>query len=208
MTLGNSKPIPISLSRALTWFVLILLMFYLRKIYLESHKYPISSKYSEEGIQESKVLNKLLPVSVWEATQTNISNNTIIVTICNIGMAKEWLQQWYISARRVGLDNIIVIATSEEAYKWIFDRVGRRVLLLDDFVSQLKSSRWNSKISESEGHEAAFNWRSKGYEQVVTQRATIIRSLMLITKMNILYTDTDIHWLKDPREILKNKFQL
>lgn len=132
-------------------------------------------------------------------------NGTIFFTICNKGMAVEWLQQWYVSARRVGIANIFVVATDNSTYDWVQPHLGRRVLNIGDLIPLLRSDRWREN---QDGHdsESAFNWRSEGYEQVVVQRATIIRSILERTSSDLVYSDTDIHWLRNPQARLRSLY--
>lgn len=120
-------------------------------------------------------------------------------------MAKEWLQQWYVSARRVGITNLLVIATDTETYEWAQVRIGRHVLQVEELVPLLQSDRWGEKKNQSSS-VIAFNWRSKGYEEVVVQRATIILSILRISSIDLVYADTDLHWLMNPQSHLKNKY--
>lgn len=130
-------------------------------------------------------------------------NNLIIVTICNKGMATEWLQQWYVSAQRASIRNTIVIATDTEAFEWIRERIGDRVIDATDFVPLIQAERWNKIKKEDKIQNAAYNWRSGGYESIVTQRATILKKILETTNLNVLYSDTDIHWMLNPSQILK-----
>lgn len=120
-------------------------------------------------------------------------------------MAKEWLQQWYMSARRVGITNLLVIATDIETFEWVQVRIGRHVLNVEELVPLLQSDRWGEKKNHSNPGNA-FNWRSKGYEQVVVQRATIILSILRTSSIDLIYADTDLHWLKNPQNHIKNKY--
>lgn len=133
-------------------------------------------------------------------------NNTIFLTICNRGMAIEWLQQWYVSARRVGIENLIVVATDTEAYDWIYARIGDRVIHVQDITPLLSSTRWQrGKKGENKANQA-YDWRSKGYENIVVQRATILGKIMMHTNVDIVYSDTDIHWFKNPLDLLLTKY--
>ncbi|CAL6331071.1 unnamed protein product [Bathycoccus prasinos] len=117
-------------------------------------------------------------------------------------MATEWLQQWYVSARRANLGNIIVIATDTEAFEWIKVRIGSRVIDATEFAPLLQAKRWNTIKKESKIQNVAFNWRSGGYESIVTQRATILKKILETTNVNVLYSDTDIHWMLNPSQVL------
>ena len=132
-------------------------------------------------------------------------NGIIFFTICNKGMAREWLQQWYISARRVGITNILVIATDTETYDWVQVRVEGYVVHAEELSPLLQSNRWIEKTNSAD-NSGAFNWRSKGYEQVVVQRATIIKSMLLMTSSDLIYADTDIHWLKNPQNHISHLY--
>ena len=138
------------------------------------------------------------------------SNNFIILTICNKGMAMQWLQQWYVSARKVGINNIVVIATDLEAYNWIRARVGNRVIDASRLVSFVERSDVHrlggSKIAGVSNHSKAFDWRSSGYENIVVQRATILKAILQKTDTNVLYSDTDVHWIKNPEQVLRTKY--
>jgi len=128
-------------------------------------------------------------------------NNTLIITICNLGMAGEWLQQWYMSARLNGIANIVVIVTNEQAYRWVSERIGERAILFTDIAPLLDDEkRW--EYGNKSDVERAFNWRSSGYERIVVQRATILKYLLLSTHVDLIYSDADIHWLKDPTQYL------
>lgn len=132
-------------------------------------------------------------------------NNTVIITICNLGMAGEWLQQWYMSARLIGIANIIVVVTNEEAYAWVSERIGERAILFTDIAPLLDDEkRWEYRNKNEV--ERAFNWRSAGYEKIVVQRATVLKYLLLSTNLDFIYSDTDIHWLKDPTQYLSQNY--
>jgi hypothetical protein len=133
-------------------------------------------------------------------------NGTIVVTICNRGMAKVWLQQWYVSARRAGVSNSMVVATDSETYSWIFERIGERVVHVDELVPLLDSDRWKSQRLKTGVESSAFNWRSKGYEKIVIQRASILKALLEISGLNVIYSDTDIHWLKNPSNFIVERY--
>jgi len=133
------------------------------------------------------------------------TNGTVIVTICNLGMTEEWLQQWYVSGRRLGISNMVVILTDREAYGRVREQIGDRALLFTDVAPLLASERWKKKESNNE-RRRAYNWRSSGYEEIVIQRATILKHLLLLSELNILYSDTDIHWIKNPMENILQKY--
>jgi len=156
-----------------------------------------------------KLANRVELLSSKETVKEKLAsfstNKMTFVTICNKGMAVEWLQQWYVSARRAGIVSILVVATDDEAYEWIRLRLGEDVIPVSALVPLLSSERWRNEQNSSHS-EQAFNWRSKGYERVVTQRATIISSLLENTGGDILYADTDIHWLKNPQKLISNSY--
>ena len=101
----------------------------------------IEDEYPKRGLSTEVVTN----TSSFTLIEKFSLNNTIILTICNAGMAKEWLQQWYVSARRLGIENLFVIATDKEAFWWIRGRIGKQVILVDDLVPLLTSNRWVTK---------------------------------------------------------------
>lgn len=150
-------------------------------------------------------------LTLTESLQKKISkyskDNLIVLTICNKGMAFEWLQQWYVSARKAGVHNILVIATDREAYEWIFDNVGDRAVDASSWKMLSASKRWNSKLRrKEENNSVAFNWRSFGYENIVVQRATLLKNVLQKTSVNILYSDTDVHWMRDPTSVILKKY--
>ena len=57
-------------------------------------------------------------------------------------MVREWLQQWYVSGRRLGISNMVVVLTEEEAYREVRRRIGDRALLFTDLTPLLASERW------------------------------------------------------------------
>jgi len=173
-------------------------------IYIDTET-PFSSAVEErETTKESALLKQ---TNIWDNVSKRIAeysiDNLIVLTICNMGMASQWLQQWYVSARLANIQNIIVFATDKEAYDWIYQRIGDRVFYASELISLLKAERW-SKLNQGQELQSssAYNWRSVGYESVVTQRATILKKIMQETTVNVLYTDTDIHWIKNPIETL------
>ena len=134
-------------------------------------------------------------------------NNTVIVAICNKGMAVEWLQQWYVSARRSGIDNVVVIATDSEAFTWMYERIGERAIHIRDITPLVEGARWNKKNKVSMStHNQAFNYRSNEYERIVIQRATILSKILQISDLDIIYSDSDIHWIRDPVQHLIRTF--
>lgn len=145
-------------------------------------------------------------LSVHERLSRHATNNTIVLSICNKGMALQWLQQWYVSAKRIGIGNIMVIATDSEAFNWIRERLDDQVIHVRDVSSMLKSNRWNKKKKLSGSFDEAYNFKSSGYEEVVVQRATILSSIMLKSKLDIIYSDMDIHWIRNPSLLLKRKY--
>ena len=67
-------------------------------------------------------------------------------------MATEWLQRWYVSASRANIENVIVIATDREAFAWIQERIGNRVIDATEFVPLIQAECWN-KIKGSSQRE-------------------------------------------------------
>jgi len=133
------------------------------------------------------------------------TNGTVIVTICNLGMVTEWLQQWYVSGRRLGISNMVVVLTDKKAYREVRRRIGDRALLFTDIAPLLASERWQ-KTGVNTELKGAYNWRSSGYEKVVIQRATVLKHLLSLSKLSILYSDTDIHWIRNPMENILKKY--
>jgi hypothetical protein len=125
-------------------------------------------------------------------------------------MASEWLQQWYVSGRRAGIINAVVIATDSEAFEWIEQRIGDHVIHVKDIVPLLKSKRWKDarRASKSGGasKNKAYSYRSIGYENIVVQRATILSKILHETSVNIIYADTDIHWFRNPLDLILNRY--
>ena len=158
-----------------------------------------------ENVLETSATRYTTKYQSWESIGKKIAeysmNNFVILTICNKGMAIEWLQQWYVSARRNGIENLVVIATDEEAYYWIHERIGERAISAQGLIPLLSADRWSNADSTTE-QNLAYNWRSMGYESVVTQRATILSAILKNTEVNIIYSDTDIHWMKNPIEVM------
>jgi len=157
----------------------------------------------------SKKHNKLVNSVLREKILQYSKDDFIIITICNKGMAAEWLQQWYVSAKRAGIHNLLVIATDAQAYRWAQERVGNRAISVDQITPLLNSTRWKGMQGISESKERggkAFTWRSGGYESIVIQRATILKSVLVEGGVNILYSDTDVHWLRNPSEIISTKY--
>jgi len=100
---------------------------------------------------------------------------------------------------------MVVVLTDEEAYREVEMRIGDRALLFTDVAPLLASRRWQKTkvIGELKG---AYNWRSSGYEEIVIQRATILKHLVSISELSILYSDTDIHWVRNPMENISQKY--
>jgi len=160
--------------------------------------------------QEYINISQLSNFSLLEQSISKYSlDNLIVITICNKGMAMEWLQQWYISARRAGIHNLIVIAADSDSYKWVYKRIGNRVINAADMIPLLQSDRWHTNHvlgSQEKNSSEAYNWRSQGYENVVVQRATILKKILQESKVNVLYSDTDVHWFKNPSDVISAKY--
>lgn len=185
--------------------MLVLLLF--TSLFLTWEPQELSVK-PERDVASSSENKAERPTSPATATlQKYSTDGIVIVTICNRGMVEEWLQQWYVSGRRLGLSNMVVVLTEDEAYREVRRRIGDRALLFTDVAPLLSSERWQTTEVNSDSRKA-YNWRSSGYEEVVIQRATILKHLLLSSKLNILYSDTDIHWIRNPMENILQKYSM
>jgi len=108
----------------------------------------------------------------------------IVVTIANYGF-NEWVQQWFVSAIRAGIKEVILIAVDKKLFDWARPRLGNGHVIHFD-------------IDGSDGiADVAHRWRSKKYIKVVSQRARLLYPLVS-WGFDIIYADTDIHWFKYP----------
>ena len=201
------KSLHVSTKGLITFGFLSLQLFFIIRIACTKVKLPDPELVLEERVLETRESRYMTKYQSWESIRKKITeysiNNFLVLTICNKGMAIEWLQQWYVSARRSGIENLVVIATDEEAYDWIHKRIGERAISAQGLISLLDADPWsNADNSKNKEQSFAYNWRSTGYKSVVTQRATILSEILQNTGVNIIYSDTDIHWMKNPIEVL------
>ena len=112
------------------------------------HQNLVSAKSKEPSNEFAKILT--LRESLKKKISKYSKDNLIVLTICNKGMAVEWLQQWYVSARRAGVHNILVVATDREAHEWIFEKVGDRAIDASSWEMLTDSKRWNSELKHKD----------------------------------------------------------
>eukprot|EP00976_Prorocentrum_cordatum_P090429 1188124-Prorocentrum_minimum.AAC.5 len=117
-------------------------------------------------------------------------NNRIVVCGANYGF-RSWIQQWYVSLRRTGVTEIVIIALDQQVFEWAKENVGEDHVIHFDL------------IDDQEVIGSAHRWRTKSYVQVVSQRAHILKPIIEMG-VDVLYADTDITWFKNPWEHIPN----
>mmetsp|Transcript_31421 Transcript_31421/g.43599 ORF Transcript_31421/g.43599 Transcript_31421/m.43599 type:complete len:368 (-) Transcript_31421:272-1375(-) len=113
-------------------------------------------------------------------------NNRIIVCGANYGF-RSWIQQWYVSLRRTGVTEIVVIALDRQVFDWAKENIGEDRVIHFDLIDDVDVAG------------TAHRWRTKSYAKVVSQRAHILRPLINMG-VDVLYADTDITWFQSPWE--------
>ncbi|KAK3279149.1 hypothetical protein CYMTET_12950, partial [Cymbomonas tetramitiformis] len=114
-------------------------------------------------------------------------NNRVIVCGANYGF-RSWLQQWYVSLKRTGLSEIVIIALDKQVYDWALEKVGQDHVVHFDMIDESDDVAGD-----------AHRWRTKSYMKVVSQRAMILKPIVEMG-IDVLYADTDITWYKNPWE--------
>mmetsp|Transcript_15755 Transcript_15755/g.26586 ORF Transcript_15755/g.26586 Transcript_15755/m.26586 type:complete len:382 (+) Transcript_15755:146-1291(+) len=117
-------------------------------------------------------------------------NNRIVVCGANYGF-RSWIQQWYVSLRRTGVTEIVIIALDQQVFEWAKEMIGEAHVIHFDL------------IDDQEVIGSAHRWRTKSYVQVVSQRAHILKPIIEMG-VDVLYADTDITWFKNPWDFIPN----
>eukprot|EP00959_Pyramimonas_sp_CCMP1952_P054150 1132849-Pyramimonas_sp.AAC.1 len=79
-------------------------------------------------------------------------NNRIVVCGANYGF-RSWIQQWYVSLRRTGVTEIVIIALDQQVFEWAKENVGEDHVIHFDL------------IDDQEVIGSAHRWRTKSYVQ-------------------------------------------
>lgn len=114
-------------------------------------------------------------------------DNTIIVISANCGYI-EMTQNWILHVQQLQITNYIVIAQDDSVFPVLDAFAPGHVMML------------NRNISTEVGG-AAFSYNSEGFYKVCKQRPHIIQSI-LNQGYRVLYSDTDLVWVKNPLERL------
>ena len=114
-------------------------------------------------------------------------NNTIIMISANCGYVN-MAQNWILHVTKLGITNFIVIAQDETAFDVLNTYVPGHVVMLD-----------KDHPPDVHVEQDAFTFASEGFYEICKQRPHMIQSI-LNQGYNVLYSDTDLVWLKNPFE--------
>ena len=116
-------------------------------------------------------------------------DNTIIMISANCGYVN-MAQNWIIHVKKLNITNFIVIAQDENVYDVLSTFVPGHVVMLD-----------RDHPSNVQVESDAFSFASQGFYEICKQRPHMIQSI-LDQGYKVLYSDTDLVWLKNPFEQL------
>uniref|UniRef100_A0A7S3ELP6 Nucleotide-diphospho-sugar transferase domain-containing protein n=3 Tax=Rhodosorus marinus TaxID=101924 RepID=A0A7S3ELP6_9RHOD len=136
----------------------------------------------EEKVEDRKFG---LPLTLEDLLEKQTDDsNTVILTALNFGY-REIMMNWICNMRHLGVSNFIIAALDEDLYKWAFVR-GLPVYLETTIFGELN----NTLVAHASYGTDAFKQLTKMKSRVVVR--------LLKTGVNVVWTDCDIIWFKNP----------
>lgn len=127
-----------------------------------------------------------LPLTMESVIDKVAINNTVILSALNYGY-RGILQNWVCNMRHLGITNFIIAALDEDLYKFAFTR-GLPTYFENTIFQGLNSSI----ISDA-------SYGSDSFKQLTKMKSRVVVRL-LKHGVNVIWTDCDIIWFKNPIE--------
>lgn len=115
----------------------------------------------------------------------------VVVTTLTAGYFS-WLEQYLVSARRVGLSELVVVALDWRAWEWALRRVGRRHAV--HFLPLHTRRPSGEALATGLARERVHDFGTDSYKaQVIMQRQ---KAFERIAQMGVSFilSDSDVHW--------------